>query len=280
MVPQVYRLTISNTEPASVCEALALHTGLSKTRIKQAMIKGAVWIQHAQGKTQRIRRATTAVRPGDRVTLYYDPALLGRTAPAACCLEHRGTYSIWYKPAGLMSQGTRYGDHCSLVRQIEGGFKTKRRVYPVHRLDREVSGVIIVAHTSDAAARLSALLRRGGIEKHYQVRVRGDLSQHPSLGCIDIPLDGKPSRSRYEVLRYDPENDQSTARVTIATGRLHQIRRHFDLIGHPVMGDPRYGRSNACENGLQLVAYAVEFICPFNSEKVHIAIDPEGKAPC
>jgi tRNA pseudouridine32 synthase/23S rRNA pseudouridine746 synthase len=280
MAPHVYRLTISSNESASVCEALALHTGLSKTRIKQAMVKGAVWIQHGQGKMQRIRRATTAVRPGDRITLYYNPALLERTAPAACCLEDRGNYSIWYKPAGLMSQGTKYGDHCSLSRQIETGFKTKRRVYPVHRLDREVRGVIIVAHTSDAAGRLSAILRRGRIEKYYQAQVRGDLSKHPSLGCIDMPLDGKPALSRYEVLRYDPETDQSTARVTIATGRLHQIRRHFDLIGHSVMGDPRYGRGNSCGNGLQLVAYAVELICPFNGEKVRIAIDPEGTPPC
>lgn len=280
MAPQIYRLTISEGEPTSVCEVLALHTGLSKTRIKQAMIKGAVWIRHVHGKMHRMRRATSPVRPGDGITLYYDPVLLERTAPAACCLEDRGTYSIWYKPPGLMSQGTRYGDHCSLTRQIENGFKPKRRVYPVHRLDREVGGVIIVAHTSDAAGRLSALLRGGQIEKYYQAMVRGDLSNNPSLGCIDIPLDGKPALSRYEVLGYDSETDRSTARITITTGRLHQIRRHFDLIGHPVMGDPRYGRRNTWEKGLQLIAYAVEFTCPFNSEKVQVAIDPEGKPPC
>jgi len=60
--------------------------------------------------------------------------------------------------------------------------------------------------------------------------------------------------------------------VQIRTGRLHQIRRHFDLIGHPVMGDPRYGTGNKNKEGLQLEADQLRFICPFAKREVVFSV--------
>ena len=57
-------------------------------------------------------------------------------------------------------------------------------------------------------------------------------------------------------------------RIVIATGRKHQIRRHFDMIGHPVMGDPRYWQNNKNSTGLQLIATGLEFQCPFEQFKL------------
>ena len=164
-----------------------------------------------------------------------------------------------------MAQGTDYGDHCSLLRQAELHFKPARAAYPVHRLDREASGLMLVAHDAEAAARLSALFRDNQIEKLYGVRVRGAAPQE--RGTIDLPLDDKPALTHYIVRDYDGTHDISTLEVRIESGRLHQIRRHLALIDLPVLGDPRYGTGNKNTEGLQLQAISLEFICPYSGEK-------------
>lgn len=238
------------------------------------MTKVAVWVRRPGGKKLRVRRATSAIRPGDAVWLYYDPAILASRALEARCMMDRVEYSIWYKPAGLMSQGSPYGDHCALPYQIERHFSPKRPVYMVHRLDREAAGLIIVAHGKTAAARLSQMLRENRIEKRYRARVRGDLRLFADRGEIDLPLDGRRAVTAFDVVCYDEETHTSTAGIRIRTGRLHQIRRHFDLIGHPVMGgDPRYGRGNWDPEGLQLKATSLSFDCPLGGDRVDVSID-------
>lgn len=276
MQPQRFDITIVRDDPVTACDALAKHTGLSKTRLKRAMIQGAVWLQRPHTKMRRVRRATTPVQPGDRWTVYYDPAILDLHPPQARCLKAFAHYGIWYKPAGLMTQGTRFGDHCSLARQVEHHFQMKRKVLLVHRIDREAAGLVIVAHSRTAAAHFSSLLRRGAIEKRYTVWVRGDLTQQSSSGHITLDLDNKPAITEYEAVKYDAATDQTLVRVRIRTGRLHQIRRHLALIGFPVMGDPRYGQNNKNQTGLQLVADTLAFDCPFGGGRVVVQIDAEG----
>lgn len=269
-----FDLTIRSDDPPAACGALAARTGLSKSMVKQAMNKGAVW-RHAPGaKARRIRRATTVVRPGDRWTIYYDPAILERLPPRADCLQDHEHYSIWFKPAGLMTQGTRFGDHCALSRQVDHHFQSRRRIYLVHRIDREASGLVIVAHSRSAAARFSALFRRQAIEKRYLIRVRGDLSRHATAGRIDLALDGKNAVTSFELLNYDATCDQSLVCARIHTGRFHQIRRHFAMIGFPVMGDPHYGQNNKDARGLQLVAVSLAFTCPLSDARIATSVDP------
>lgn len=261
---QQLRYTLERRLDAAVpnaCAYLAALTGLPKARIKDAMTKGAVWLAGRTGARRRLRRATAALAAGDTIALYYDAALLARQPPAARCVDDRRRYSVWCKPAGLMAQGTEYGDHCALLRQAELHFRPPRPAFLVHRLDREASGLMLVAHDSTAAARLSALFRDHAIAKHYRVSVRGAL---PAAGSIELPLDDKPARTRYTRLHYDAAADASTAEVVIDGGRLHQIRRHFALAGYPVLGDPRYGSGNKNAEGLQLQAVRLGFVCPFD----------------
>ena len=249
---------------ADACDFLAAQTELSKGRIKDAMIKGAVWHRRKVGKRRRLRRATAVLVPGDTIELYYDAALLALQAPAPQLIDDRTRYSVWSKPAGLMSQGTDYGDHCSLERQAEIHFQFRRTIFLVHRLDREASGLMLLAHDADAAARLSALFHDNKIVKHYAVSVRGDLPQ--AQGAIDFPLDDKPAFTRYRVRGYDRAANVSLVDVTLETGRLHQIRRHFALLGYPVIGDPKYGSGNKNQEGMRLCAVRLEFACPFGGD--------------
>jgi tRNA pseudouridine32 synthase/23S rRNA pseudouridine746 synthase len=259
-------MIVGPEDPKTVVDFLAGHSSVSKVRIKNAMVKGAVWLKRARGKRYRVRRAKTALKTGDELSFYYHEKLLALTPPAAECISDQERYSVWFKPAGLMTQGTKYGDHCSLLRGVELYFKNKRKVFLIHRLDREASGIVLVAHEKQAAAGLSRLFQNRSIVKHYRAQVLGNLTQNHSKETIRIPLDGKSAITEYKVLSHDPASNTTQVDVIIHTGRKHQIRRHFDMIGHPVMGDPRYGEGNRNSEGMQLTATALEFDCPFSGK--------------
>jgi tRNA pseudouridine32 synthase/23S rRNA pseudouridine746 synthase len=265
-----FKTTIDAAAPQNGCAFLAGQSGLSKSKVKDAMAKGAVWLSKKGGKRRRLRRATAALGPGDILEFYYDEGLLSIKPPAAPCLDDQKRYSVWFKPAGLMAQGTDYGDHCSLLRQVEIHFHPHRPVFLVHRLDREAAGVMLIAHDSQAAARLSALFRDNRINKRYRVRVRGDIEE--KTGEIHLPLDGKEALTRYSVVGYDAAADAATLDVSIETGRLHQIRRHFAMIGHAVLGDPRYGTGNKNSEGMRLAAVGLRFRCPFSGRDMDYSV--------
>ena len=232
------------------------------------MNKGALLLKRKNGPMRRLRKASTPLMSGDWIEFHYDEELLSLVPPDAACVADEGEYSVWFKPAGLLSQGTKYGDHCSLVRRAELFFRPSRNIFAVHRLDREVSGLMLLAHTREAAAKLSELLRQNLIIKKYRVEVLGHIGEKGQRGSIDLPLDGKPSFTTFRVLAHDTRNGISSLEVTISTGRLHQIRRHFSMIGFPVMGDPTYGRGNKNRDGMKLRAVSLKFRCPFRgSEK-------------
>lgn len=235
------------------------------------MNKGAVFLKMKNNRMKRLRRASTILKPGDQIEFYYDEHTLALKPPEAKCLNDRKHYSVWSKPSGLLAQGTPYGDHCSLMRQAELYFKSSRETFLVHRLDREASGIMLIAHSKDAAAKLSELFQKNLVSKRYRVEVLGNLGEY-SRSTIDLPLDGKPSVTEFGVISYNPETNTSIADVSIRTGRLHQIRRHFDMIGHPVIGDPKYGTGNKNTEGLRLFAVALKFICPFLKQEVQYRI--------
>lgn len=272
MPPQLHRIPVTHPVPDSACAAVAAGAGISKAAAKRAMNQGAVWLQRGRRKMQRLRRATTALRPGDLLLFYHDPAILALTPPPARCAKDCRDYSIWFKPAGLLTQGTRFGDHCALLRQVERHFNGRRPALAVHRLDREASGLVLVAHHRTAAARLSDLLRSRAIVKTYRIQVLGRLGDRGATGRIDLALDGKSAGTDYTVLDYDGQTDRTRARIILHTGRLHQIRRHLAAIGHPVLGDPRYGQGNGHPEGLQLVADRLAFECPFGRGPIDIKI--------
>lgn len=275
MEPRRYDIVIGPNDPSVVCDVLVRHTGLSKTRIKQAMVKGAVWRRHSRTGFRRLRRATSQTRTGDQIRFYYDEAILSAKPPSAHCVRDHDHYGIWFKPAGMLVQGTHYGDHCALLRQVEQHFKMRHPIYPIHRIDREVSGLVVVGYSHKAAALFSELFKKGHIEKRYMAWVNGELSAAGNKGRMDMPLDGKKALTTFSISRYEPTTHETLVDISIQTGRYHQIRRHFDMSGHPVMGDPKYGKNNKNKTGLQLIAYRLAFECPFDHKKLMISIDPE-----
>jgi tRNA pseudouridine32 synthase / 23S rRNA pseudouridine746 synthase len=261
-------------DPPGAADVLAKATGLSKGAVKDAMRKGAVHVGRAGRSPNRLRRETATVRPGDVLEIHYDAALLALKPPEAALVRDASRWSAWGKPAGLLSQGTEFGDHASLLRQVEKALE--RPVFLVHRLDREVAGLVLVAHDPEAAAALSALLREAKVVKRYRAEVVGDVeADQGKEGAIDLPLDDKPARTSFRVLSRDPVRNTTTLEVTIETGRHHQIRRHFEAIGHPVLGDPRYGAGNKNREGMRLAAVYLAFREPFAGEEVELTFPGE-----
>ncbi len=134
----------------------------------------------------------------------------------------------------------------------------------VHRLDKETSGVLVIAKSGPMLRTLTEALRAGGIRKRYLALVSGH--PNPASGTVDAALarvdsaagaksliaegdEGKASVTRYKTLKTlgTPEDGHALLQVVIETGRMHQIRAHLAHIGHPIAGDTRYGALRPAE---------------------------------
>jgi tRNA pseudouridine32 synthase/23S rRNA pseudouridine746 synthase len=104
------------------------------------------------------------------------------------------------------------------------------------------------------------------IEKRYLAEVHGIAGAPGDSLVCDAPLDGKASRSTVTVLQVFAEKDMSRVEVLLETGRYHQIRRHLSGLGHPLVGDRRYGNRKETA-ALQLTAFSLAFTCPFTGKK-------------
>ena len=273
-IPQKYEFTVTKPEQTAL-DLLAEGTGLSKQRIKDAMNKGAVWWT-LKGKTLRLRRATKVLLKGSVIQFFYDEQVLARKPENATLIYDAEVYSIWYKPAGMLAQGSQWGDHCSILRWVEvnGGYnigKKQRDCFLVHRLDADAAGLMIIAHDSKSAAKLSALFQGRDIKKYYQAWVVG-MCGIPAEGMtLSYELDGKSAITHIQTTGANATN--TLLDVHIETGRKHQIRRHLATIGHPIVGDKLYGTKAKC--GLQLLAYRLEFICPFSKKNLVVELPQE-----
>ncbi len=249
-------------------------TGLSKQRIKLAMTQGAVWITRGRN-TQRLRRAKRALRTGDEVHLYYDAKILAEIPAEPTLIADVGGYSVWSKPYGLRSQGSKWGDHCTVARWAERHLQPERLAFTVHRLDRAADGLMIVAHSKRMASALSALFEKREVEKRYRALVAGDCSRQPNPVRVEQPLDEKEAVSEFSLQQVSDDGTRSLLDVRIETGRKHQIRRHLAGLGHPVIGDRLYGTGVADGVDLQLTAYLLAFHCPVNDEQVEYRLPTE-----
>lgn len=233
---------------------------LTPAQLGEVAQKGGVWIQRkGKGKILRIRVLKDTVDPDDIITLNFDPKVL--KLPELSHLDavyEDENYGVWIKPAGVVPQGSQTSDHASVLRYVEK--QKKKEVFLVHRLDRETHGLMIVAYNSRAAAVLSDLFQKNKIHKEYEAVVLGDMVPG-SKGTINASLDDKEAVTHYEVV--NSVRGQSLLRVRIETGRLHQIRRHLDSVGHPIMGDPKYGKGNKNKEGLKLMASFLSFEDPW-----------------
>lgn len=263
-----FHLPVSATDKTCV-ELLADATGYSKQTIKKTMQCGAVWLSRGRS-CKRLRRVNKSLHPGDTVHLYYDPKTINSAPEPARLIEDHGSYSIWFKPRGMLSQGSKWGDHWAINRWVETHLNPQRPAFIVHRLDRATSGLLILAHSKKLATRLSSQFENREIKKYYTAIVEGVYSNDNHPQTIKTPVHEKPAISHIQLLATDGSN--SLLEVHIETGRKHQIRIHLSSIGLPIVGDRLYGTHNYSHD-LQLTASKLSFICPESGQHLEIALD-------
>ncbi len=280
-VPQKFEKHFEVIEPGGMTaiELLSSHTALSRQKLKQIMQKGAVWL--TQGRhAVRIRRATRKLQFGQIVHLYYDEQVLSQQPPEARLISDEGNYSVWFKPVGMLSQGSKYGDHTSIYRWAEVHLKPQRNAFLVHRLDRATQGLILLAHSKKAAALLSEMFKERQIKKYYQAIVKGA----PQPQTIDSSLDDKQAITRILSSETTEQRGYNHLTIQLLTGRKHQIRRHLAGIGYPVLGEPLYNHSSSASEPdttkktipeLYLTATRISFISPFDGQEKDYRLDEE-----
>jgi RluA family pseudouridine synthase len=193
------------------------------------------------------------------------------------------------KPSGLLTVGTEREKartaYFALTEYVrKGDARSRNRIFIVHRLDRETSGVLVFAKTAEAKVCLQG--RWDETRKRYLAVVHGkcekrsetittylaENSAHGVYSTADTKK-GKLSQTAYAVLK--ETKDLTLLEVELLTGRKHQIRVHLADRGHPVVGDKRYGRANTAHRRLALHARSLSFRHPFSGEDLTF----EAKAP-
>ncbi len=213
---------------------------------------------------------------GDLLHLYYDSEILSAQTPDARLVADEGDYSIWDKPCGMYSQGTKWGDHSSICRWIEmfGCEKYQlgeRQAYLVHRLDRATSGLIVVAHKKKVTQKLARLFEDRKVEKRYQAIVHGHFPD--SILRLEADIDGKVALTEILENHFDPTSNCSTLKINLATGRKHQIRKHLADANFPIVGDRLYGEKVdvgkdivELNSNLRLRCLYLSFPCPVSGD--------------
>ena len=235
---------------------VALLTGRSRAAATALVESGAVRIGGTAVTSRKHRVAEgdiVAVDAGEEAApVVPDPAV------QVTVVHEDADVVVVDKPAGLVvhpGAGHRTGTlvHGLLARYPEmAGVGEPDRPGIVHRLDRDTSGLLVVARTEAARRRLVRALAERRVTREYLALVHG--GPEADAGLVDAPVGrssreptrmavtvrGREARTRYEVQRRWPELDLSLLRCRLETGRTHQIRVHLAAIGHPVAGDATY----------------------------------------
>ncbi len=235
----------------------AASTGLSRSQLRRLIVDGSVRVNGLPGKPAQ------ALRPGDRVSFAVPPPLPWGVVPQQVPfrLVYQDSHiAVIDKPAGLsVHPGPGHPDRTlvnGLLAQCPDlqGVGDSLRPGIVHRLDKDTSGLMVVAKTHRAHLDLSGQMKERQVTKGYSGLAAGALS--PPAGRIDAPIFRDPRRrqrmavvpgGRASVTRYrvvESLDGYSLLELYLETGRTHQIRVHLAHLGHPLLGDAVYGKAS------------------------------------
>jgi 23S rRNA pseudouridine1911/1915/1917 synthase len=257
--------------------------GISRSQAEKLIDDGFVTVS---GKKEKASHKTET---GEKIDVTHPPpstvGLLPEAIPVTIIYEDDDLLVI-DKPAGLTVHPAPGHPSHTLVNAVlshlneieDEGDVTRPGI--VHRLDKDTSGVMLVAKNNVALANLADQFKARTVKKTYITLVKGILK--PDKGVIEAPIGrdsgdrkkmavtgesrGRAARTNYQVIRYVGKN--SLLEITPETGRTHQIRVHLAAIGYPVFGDITYGKRSAFLNRQFLHAHKIGFNMPSSGKWV------------
>jgi len=260
--------------------------GFNRTRVKQFLKYQAVAVNN-----KTIVTHDHHLHPGDSISLSFEKKTVSATAPkfGIQILYEDDAVLVIDKPAGLLTIGTERERTKTAYFQLneflrERNPDKKERIFIVHRLDRDTSGLIVFAKNEAVKRRLQE--NWNDVEKKYlavvegvpmgnEGTISGYLNETSTLRVYEDKASKKAKYAvtKYKVLKSSREN--SLIEIDLETGRKHQIRVHLSGIGHPVAGDKKYGAETDPLKRLALHAFRLSFIHPLTKKRM----DFESKPP-
>ena len=273
---------------------LAPRLGRSRAQVQRLIKEGRVRVNGKRAKPSHL------LQPDGHVEIELPPP--GPIVPQPEPLPLKIIYEdeeliVVDKPTGLVThpapghpRGTLVNGLLHHCRLAETGDPLRPGI--VHRLDRETSGVLVAVKREGAYRSLVEQFKRGEVEKRYLALVHGLIEEDE--GLIELPLgrdplrreeirvgaEGKPAVTEFSVLERFRDEEKTLVEARPKTGRMHQIRVHLSYIGHPVVGDRRYGRRRDKAERMMLHAWELAIWHPRTGRRLTFtAPPPEGFTP-
>jgi 23S rRNA pseudouridine1911/1915/1917 synthase len=266
---------------------LTRRTGFSRSHVAAAIRAGGASVNGELAKPSRI------LEPGDSVTYAIEPPPVLEVLPQDLPLDivfEDDTLLVVNKAAGMVTHPSHGAVDNTLVNALlahTGALPGEPiRAGLIHRLDRDTSGLLLVAKTEDALGTLGRAMQKRYIKREYRGIVagvpreldgviRGAIGRDPHNRLkYAIRADGKPAVTHYALLRRF--NDATELTLTLETGRTHQIRVHFAALGFPIFNDPIYGKLDPRSPlpGQALHAWRLGFKHPVTKEMLSFEAPP------
>ena len=285
-VPEFHEFTVEVSESRLDQYLAGLDTGMTRSQLSRLIVEGQAWVNGRPAKP------SSKVRAGDSVSLSVPPprptGVVAQDIPVTVVYQDESVVVI-DKPAGLaVHPGPGHPD-MTLVNALLAmcpdiqGIGGEIRPGIVHRLDKDTSGLMMVAKTHQAHNDLSAQIKARQVTKGYLALVEGSLKS--TEGKVDAPVGrhprrrtrmavvvgGKEARTNYKVRQ--ELRGHSLVELYLETGRTHQIRVHMAHLGHPLVGDTTYGHASHLVDRHFLHAFHLGFKHPITGEPLDFKID-------
>jgi 23S rRNA pseudouridine1911/1915/1917 synthase len=248
----------------------------TRKSVKKALSKGKIELNG------RVARGAEVLRHEDKIAILPPESIVTRNYRLNIQVAYEDDFlAVVDKPAGLITSGNYLK---TLVNVLPNNLHPSSQpdalvdFQPVHRLDRATSGLVLIAKTRTSRHVLGEMMEQRRIHKTYRAIVHGKLW---SQGTLTAPIDGKIAGSEFNVLsnfHSEAFGDLMLMELRPITGRTHQLRRHLNGIGCPILGDKHYASlRTVMDKGLFLQAYRLVFTHPITDASILVELPVPNK---
>ncbi len=265
---------------------LSDHIHLSRSKIQKLIKEEKILVNNHKTKANYLLKENDHISVED--TFSYDISVEAEDIPLDILYED-DYLIVLNKKSGMVVHPAPGHDHQTLVNALlfHLGISNTSDVRPgiVHRLDKDTSGVMVVAKNEKVHEMLSEMIKNKEVERKYWAIVEGVIPNE--TGTIDVPI-GRNPNNRFQMMATDVHSKNAITKFRVLkrfskntlvecrleTGRTHQIRVHMAYIGYPVVNDPLYQKKSTTEFGQMLHSKSIRFIHPITKKEIYYEVDP------